>query len=120
MKKYIALIFILLLPSTSYAVGTGNELLKDCSTAVKLLAGDNVTTGFGAGYCMGVIAGASDALIVAWQKDGGKRYFCRPENANNAQLVRVVTKYLKDNPDKLHLSDIALIFLALEKAFPCK
>jgi hypothetical protein len=32
----------------------------------------------------------------------------------------VVGKYLKDNPEKLHLLADALVIEALRKAFPCK
>ncbi len=45
---------------------------------------------------------------------------CFPEKGiKNDQGVRVVIKYLKDNPAKLHENEILLIMLAYANAYPC-
>ena len=46
--------------------------------------------------------------------------FCRPDVAENGQLVRIVLKYIHDNPEQAHELTMHLIVRALTKAFPCK
>jgi len=46
--------------------------------------------------------------------------FCRPDVAENGQLVRVVLKYIHDNPEQAHEVTMHLMVRALAKAFPCK
>ena len=45
--------------------------------------------------------------------------FCNPPNIKNKQLVDIVTKYLKDHPEKLHMDDGRLVVDAFIDAFPC-
>ena len=46
--------------------------------------------------------------------------FCLPKNITPAQVIRVVTKYLENNPGKHH--DLAgyLVVLALSETYPCQ
>jgi hypothetical protein len=45
---------------------------------------------------------------------------CLPKEVTIDQTIMIVTKFLKENPEKLHLSDAYLVHFALQKAFPCK
>jgi hypothetical protein len=44
---------------------------------------------------------------------------CRPENATNDQLVRVVVAFLEANPGRLKEKFGALALAAFREAFPC-
>ena len=63
-----------------------------------------------AGYCLGFVVGA---YVVTAEP------FCNPPNIENKQLVAIVTKYLNDHPEKLHMDDGKLVVDAFIDAFPC-
>jgi hypothetical protein len=44
---------------------------------------------------------------------------CIPSTAKLGQLMRVVTKYLEEHPEQLHLAAAGLVYNALIEAFPC-
>jgi len=50
---------------------------------------------------------------------GGGDEICPPEHSDLNQSALVVSKYLKDNPDKLHLGLGALTYEVLSDKFPC-
>ena len=57
-----------------------------------------------------------------WETDFA-RYaftFCYPDTASMGQSIKVVEKYLRDNPNKLHEKRGGLVLDALKKAYPCK
>lgn len=45
---------------------------------------------------------------------------CTPVAATNGQVVRVVVKFLEDNPRRLHESFVTLVAESLKAAWPCK
>jgi hypothetical protein len=51
---------------------------------------------------------------------GQPEHPCIPDEASPDQIIKVVIKYLEDNPDKLHWQANVLIFASMRKAFPCK
>ncbi|MGZ5052504.1 MAG: Rap1a/Tai family immunity protein [Methylobacter sp.] len=59
-------------------------------------------------YIMGVI----DSNI-------GSGLFC-PQSISSDQVANVVTKYLKEHPESLDSSGVALVKSALAKEWPCK
>ena len=75
---------------------------------------------FNSGYCMGRVNG----VIVT--HGGFREYlpkhknFCMPNEVTTNQTIKIVVKYLNDNPSELHLPDVFLIQKAIIKAFPCK
>jgi hypothetical protein len=102
----------------------GSQLLEICSEP-PLKLGDvvpNVRLVEGAkniGMCGGYIAGVNDnqASHVAL---GEAPTYCLPDGVEIYQLVKVVRKYLEDNPAKLHLPSGILVESALNQAFPCR
>ena len=82
----------------------GNELFEDCQKG----RGGN----FSDGACAGYIVGAHDA----YEGVGG---FCVPAEANAGQIIDVVKIYLRDHPEKRHLSGSRLILQALKEKVPC-
>ena len=46
--------------------------------------------------------------------------FCYPSEVTGEQAARVVNKYLRDHPERLHRRSVQLILDALSEAFPCR
>lgn len=84
---------------------SGNALAKQCSQS---------SAAFERGFCYGQIHAESTIL------DLGENRICIPDEVTLGQKIKVVTKYLEDHPEALHLDSTLLIKNALEKAFPCK
>jgi len=67
--------------------------------------------GFGDGFTV------HDELLGVPEKD---RMVCVPRGVTTIQIVRVMKKYIADNPDKAHRATRYVASLALARAFPCK
>ena len=108
----------------------GNTLLTKCHAAQKMtetspkLSNEEWSDGF---YCLGFVQGAMDADLI-WQTAETKAlgakarslvFYCAPKDASWPQLIRVLVKWLEDNPDKLNLSGYDVINLAMSKSYPC-
>jgi len=90
----------------------GNKLLQQCTAALDVKVSDPLY----AGYCFGYIEGVRMAISVYSPK-----VFCLPSGGiTNGQAVRVVKKYLEDNPAKLHLDSFVLTVISFREAYPCK
>lgn len=93
----------------------GNQLLERCSSYLK--ARDNppltVKEQVNAGFCLGYMSAIADS-------NARKQHFCAPDNATIEQLARVVVKWLRDHPEKLHLNAGVSSYTALAIAFPCQ
>jgi len=89
---------------------TGNDFLQKCdkgqSEGVDLL------------YCYGYISGLNDAFMYGKILWSGKPPFCNQDTTTD-QNVRIVLKYIKDNPEQAHTSTGLLFLQAMQKAFPC-
>ena len=99
-------------PSALHAEGyfkSGNQLLSDCEDKDVSIACT--------AYIIGVID--SDASINGNGKDG-RVIVCLPRSGFTAgQAQRVAVKYMKDNPEKLHLPAPLILIFAYMEAFPC-
>ena len=73
--------------------------------------------------CLGWVEGfrqgftVYDELLGVPEKD---RMICSPRAVTTVQIVRVIKKYVADNPDKAHRATRYVASLALARAFPCK
>ena len=107
----VGLAVMLLLSAQSQAgFYDGNDLLQRCES-------DSVADYTAcAGYIMGIVD-YQDALLQ-WS-DLDEPYFCVPAKGKTSQLVKVVTKYLNERPEKLHLAVSNSVANALYEAFPC-
>jgi hypothetical protein len=106
----------------------GNDLLEACSMPDNLAA---------EGYCIGYVVGAIEGMklgavsvlaFIAPEQSGVEHLdrmsnialnFCIPADASNRQLVEVVVKYLRENPETRHETARTLIHSALVESFPC-
>ena len=101
---------------------SGSDFLEACSSADGEHQGDPVPTHDGA-TCLGWVEGfrdgftVHDELLGVPEKD---RMICLPRAVTTVQIVRVIKKYVADNPDKAHRATRYVASLALARAFPCK
>lgn len=110
MKLLITAVLIALINVSTYPAMashvTGNELLGFCDS--KNLAEW--------GFCSGFIWGAADGHQLTSDESAS---FCSPEGATSDQMGRVVVKYLREHPEKLHEYAVLLVAVALIEAWPC-
>ena len=107
----VGLAVMLLLSAQSQAAFlTGSDLLQRCESASD--------TAYNA--CVGYIMGIVDYqdTLVAWS-NLDKPFFCAPGSATAGQLVKVVTKWLNEHPEELHLAASSRTANSLSRAFPC-
>jgi hypothetical protein len=96
---------------------TGNDFLLQCDEA-RLNKSNAVSVAQYmryAGYIQGFLEGHTVLIAVS----GAKPSYCYPENVGTEQVRRIVTKSLKDHPEKTHLPISVLMEKALVDAFPC-
>jgi hypothetical protein len=105
-------------PSTS-----GNDFRRFCAAvAAKSEPGPDFMTGTCYGYIDGVMEGITYSRAYAQAKAGKSvvpRLFCQPASVENGQIIRIVLKYIDDNPKDSHLPTAALLIDAMTAAFPC-
>ncbi len=73
--------------------------------------------------CLGWVEGFADGFLVHDELLGvprRDRMACVPHEVTTIQIVRVIKKYLADNPEKAHRPTRYIASLALAGAFPCK
>ncbi len=69
---------------------------------------------------MAYVQGVFDTHMVLAENEVMPRpFFCAPENATVGQVTSIVTKYMKENPDKWGMSAPTIVMKALHDAFPC-
>ncbi len=110
MRKLILMMMLMFAAVDSYA-DTGNELSTKMIEYEKYEGGQDfnaTASGYYSGYVTGLANGYNGI------------YFCPPTNVTNGQIYKIVAKYLKNNPDKLHLLADILVVNALRDVFPCK
>jgi len=117
-------------PTTEHAMPTGNELLNDCKQAMRAIDGDNTLTDLefvDASHCTGYILGVVDGYAVTEASEKARMHFsssliCFPKTGFMAtpQVIRIVVKYMRNNPTHLGEPAASLVLLAMQEAFPCK
>jgi hypothetical protein len=73
-------------------------------------------------YVGGVVRGAelgSAVTRVQAKQTTLPKLFCRPDDVENVQLVRIVLKYIRENPENANQETALLIMKALREAYPC-
>jgi len=98
----------------------GNELLRQCQQYIRAADDEKNYDRIDAGMCGGFIQGVDSTFAMLGDNLKKDARLCMPQGVTNSQLVRVVVKYLKDNPKLLNLHKVALSWAALRDAYPCK
>jgi hypothetical protein len=111
---------------SSEASADGSKLLKDCQEVEyfidnqKFRSPDNQEIGQFY-YCVGMTEGVRSSLVMFNKYLPKNMRACFPgDGIMKEQSIRVVLKFLRENPNMLHQEDALLIWLAYIKAFPCK
>ena len=110
MKKKLMLLVLMIFSECSYANTTGNEL------AELMVLYENDNDNLKSAY----MAGQYHAYIVGVIESTEGIIWCNPGNVTNGQLNKIVSKYLHNNPEKLHFDAYSLVTQALKEAFLCK
>lgn len=92
----------------------GEQLLVTCREFVDLVDRRLVDKDTPGALCVGLIRGVIDTAKSL------SNMVCVPDNLDFDQLVRVIVKYLEDNPDTRGDRDTLLILKGLVAAFPCR
>ena len=117
MKQVTILMFLALAALPAFAAQDGNGLLNGCKVSLDLtdkVPRTSLTTKdiMDAGYCAGVVH-----AVAGMAHTSG--YLPDSHLDNTRQDIRVVEKYLYDNPESLSEPDYILVLKALLKAYPC-
>src|SRR5580704_933827 len=83
---------------------SGNNFLKVCSSVDSEWNGDPVRF-FNDATCLGWVDGFADGFTVHDELLGvphKDRMVCVPHEVTTIQIIRVIKKYIADNPDKSH------------------
>ena len=98
----------------------GNELDKVCSSLDKPTELHNLIDAKNFGKCFGYIEGFHDSYMLVNTLNATSSIYCFPEQADLGQIRKVVSLYLKNQPEKLHADASILLMNAFVEAFPCK
>jgi hypothetical protein len=108
-----------------FSYADGNRLLLSCQ-ALDSTARD-YQTGLDRVYCLGYVSGVYDASktlrysVAQARAETLPPLFCDPDGGIEiGQAARIVLKWLRNNPEKLHLEGDISVLQALRDAFPCK
>src|SRR5476649_2446339 len=89
---------------SSGVMADGTQLLMECK----------------AGVYIGTIQSVEEMVAMLGKDVPKDMAICLPTNgANGGQAIRIVTKYLENNPKQLHFPSALLTSMALSDAFPC-
>ncbi|TRZ50641.1 hypothetical protein D4S03_06450 [bacterium] len=91
---------------------TGNMLIGDMHEYEKRDAKVTIVEFMQSGRYQGYVAGISDATAdILWRLQ---------KNVNMGQICAIVSKYLKNHPERWNESAAILVIAALQEAFPLK
>lgn len=122
MNRIVATVILLLTTSGGYAY-TALDLLRDCRTAIAFTEGRGQAGDFvSAAMCTGYINGMLDTNATVRMLNGDPAaIFCLPQQGiASEQAIRIVVKYLNDNPQHLNQSARVTAAMAVRVAFPCR
>ena len=118
LKKYsFFMAMVLLLPSPSQA--DGNLLLEHCLVAEKYIDSQVLKNELSFGRCIGLVQGVRQTMQLMASDSPVKACFPK-KGIENGQAIRIVTSYLRKNPEKLHKDEVFLVMSAFIVAYPCK
>jgi len=122
MKARIGAVALAGLMASGAALADGNELLSHCQVAVRNMDA-GVAGNYDTGVCFGMIQGVTESILILNDNLPKDLKFCLPvgtEGISHGQSVRIVTKFLRDNPKLLNEHDSLLVMMAYKQAYACK
>lgn len=105
-------------------ISTGNAFERTCSALERGLTTDDRLALPKVAMCTAYLVGLRDGFEVAQAATTPKTSinqlrFCLPDGVGQGQAVRVILKYIRDNPAIAHLPIGTLAATALHEGFPC-
>ena len=100
-------------------VGFGNNFYDNRASLETFTATEGRNVDLQGMFCLGFAEGLTMG-VMATDIQRASKTFCEPDNVTNLQVVRIITKYIADHPDKAHEPTAVLAVEALRKAFPGK
>lgn len=101
----------------------GNFILSKCGAALRVMDGEKIsskTDEFGIGQCFGLVEGVRNTLVYVNDSLEEDLRICWPKNGiPNGQAIRILVKYLKENPTELNNDQTLLTMVAFKVAYPC-
>ena len=111
LQSFILALFVLVMSIPAEAdYYTGNDLAEDCEAKNNMLK---------QGACIGFVTGLNQGVFLTSSISKSKKIFCAPRGVSVGQLVKVAVKFMKENPEVLHLSAGIILMRAYRVAFPC-
>ena len=127
MNAWIGAIALAGMLASGGAMADGNDLLRRCQIAVQSVDSPNTNLhltpkdGVEAGRCLGMVEGVWSTLKIYEDVTPKNHKVCLPnEGLKSMQAIRIVDKFLRDNPAKLNETETFLTILAFKQAYPCK
>lgn len=116
MRRWLLCVFALMLlcrSTLAQARHDGNELSEECAVALGTTEHPTSMDGFNTGLCFGLVDGIRETLTL-WdtvdsQHNEVRFHGCIPKEVTLEEAVKVVMKYLNDNPTQLHQRDAFLM-----------
>jgi Rap1a immunity proteins len=105
---------------------SGNAFLRQCSVVEK--TSERITPNEAAEItsCATYVGGLEDGIVLEQYVAETQLHtkvpmpYCIPDaGVENQQVVRVVLKFIRENPAMAHISTRMLFLVAMERAFPC-
>lgn len=117
MRMMVALIVLILSGSVNCEASfiIANHLLSRCQN---FTAGDDYTND-DERICHGYIMGVHDTVKSSERLFEEPALYCEPARVSSEQMVLVVKKFLKVNPELLHYSASSTVVEAFIDAYPC-
>lgn len=115
--KYVIILIILSLSLSAHSYEKAEELMWACNADTSKGVEELVQKI----HCTGYVIGILDGMQLVFGVRPESTLFCPPKSGMSSdQQIRIVIKYLEDNPKELHTSARMSVLLAYDKAFPCK
>lgn len=141
-KKFIIYLFMFLngrVLAEDYQIHTGVNLLHSCNDLIvsidnkgKPVSRKEMLNGLSCySFVNGTIQGYNATFAAIYEigdpakikdKKIKEKLFCLPEGENSTsaeQIIRIVLKDLKNNPNLLNVQAGLLVYISLHNAFPC-
>ena len=121
MRSFLPVVAVFVFVTAPFAHGqddqSGLGLMKSCEAALTpftagMSSDDAFRLTLQKGYCIGAVHTASGFVEAA-------KIACQPSKVTQEEQIRVMVKYLENNPDKLHFDGALLLAAAFKEAFPC-
>jgi Ssp1 endopeptidase immunity protein Rap1a len=122
MKNFFlfAFAFIVSVSQAAEPVTDGNSLAEGLRLLDKSVGGSELTSSEvnSAYVSASYVDGFLDGCGVSWAANENLPFQWPKEGLKPSQFLKIVEKYIKDHPERLHLKAKFFLFLALRDSFP--